>query len=114
MGELKKPIILAISIAILALMVNPVFAQGLIRIQPHSSYYGEPIMLSSPATFNVTVQSGDDATDPHIFLVMTKSCYDGLEDDVTVNWTNAITPELTITAWHEETESSVKVPPGAT
>jgi hypothetical protein len=109
---MKKIIISLVIMAFLALTVSPVLAEGLIRISPHGSYYGEPVMLTSPATFNVYIQSGPDATDPHIFLVMTEACYNGLTDDVEVNWTK--NDVITITAWNKETDNSVKVPPGTT
>lgn len=104
--------IVSISLAIIALLAiaSPVFAQDLIRITPHSSYYGEPIMLSSPATFSVYIQSGENAADPHIFLIMTETCYKGLTGSVTVNWTK--TDSITITTWNKETVNSKKVPPG--
>ena len=77
------------TITLLAFAANPVFGQvGTIRIEPHGSYYPDPIMLSSPATFNISVQrSADPTTDPHILLVMTNSCYHGLTGTVNVTWT---------------------------
>ena len=77
------------TITLLAFAANPVFGQvGTIRIEPHGSYYPDPIMLSSPATFNISVQrSADPTTDPHILLVMTNSCYHGLTGIVNVTWT---------------------------
>jgi hypothetical protein len=112
MEKMRK--ITSISIAVVALLAiaSPVFAQGLIRLTPHGSYYGQPIMLSSPATFSVYIQSGLNAADPHIFLVMTESSYKGLTGNVKVNWT--ITDSVTITTWHKETVNSKKVPPDTT
>jgi hypothetical protein len=78
------------AITFLAIAANPVFGQvGTIRIEPHGSYYPSPIMLSSPATFNISVvtQAADPTTDPHILLVMTNSCYHGLTGTVNVTWT---------------------------
>jgi len=77
------------TMTLLAITANPVFGQvGTIRIEPHGSYYPSPIMLSSPATFNISVQrSADPTTDPHILLVMTNSCYHGLTGTVNVTWT---------------------------
>lgn len=95
------------------LLVVPVFASGVgtIRIEPHGSYYPEPIMLLSPATFNVSVQPGGDPTcDPHLLLVMTSDSYNGLTGDVTVNWTDLV--DLTVTAWSMETVNENKVPSG--
>ena len=88
---MKRHILVGIiaTMTLLAITANPVFGQvGTIRIEPHGSYYPDPIMLSSPATFNISVQrSADPTTDPHILLVMTNSCYHGLTDDVNVTWT---------------------------
>ena len=46
---------------------------GSIRIEP-----AMPLMSDSSADFTIWVQGVDDADDPHILLVMTESCYDGL------------------------------------
>lgn len=66
-----------------------VFAEGggNIQLEPHSSYYPIPIMLSSPATFNVSTKSCQHtAYNPCIVLVMTNASYQGLTGDVTVEW----------------------------
>jgi len=79
--------ILLVSLAIIALLAiaGPVFA-ATIRIDPHSSTYPNAIMLTSPATFNISDVSKTDY-DPHILLVMTVASYNGLSGDVVVNWT---------------------------
>ena len=110
---MRKIVLLASAFLLLLFAVGPVFAPGAgtVRLEPHGSYYGLSVMLESPATFNVTVQSGGDPTcDPHIFLVMTAESYNGLTSDVTVNWTNSV--DLTITGWTMETENGNKVPSG--
>ncbi len=84
---------------------------GIIRIDPPL-----PIMSTSPATFTVWVQGTTDATNPHIFLVMTEASYDGLGgSDVVVSW-NLDASSITIpySQWQEETLNSVAVPPGST
>lgn len=83
--------------------------QGTIRIEPHSSYYPVPIMLSSPATFNISVMpSGDPTCDPHILLVMTNDTYNELSGPATVSWTGGT---LTITSWNgPETSNGKKIP----
>jgi hypothetical protein len=58
---------------------------GEIRIEPHGSYYPLPIMLASPATFNVSV-TAHTAYHPNILLVMTNASYQGLIGDVVVEW----------------------------
>jgi hypothetical protein len=109
MEKMKKIVLISLAIIALLAIAGPVFAQDLIRISPHSSYYGAPIMLTSPATFSVYLQNGADAQDPHIFLVMTETCYKGLTGNVKVNWTEI--DSLTITTWNKETVNSKKVPP---
>jgi len=107
---MKKLILIVIGLTLLAIATSPVLGQtGTIRIDP-----ALPVMLSSPADFEVWVQpSADPTTDSHILLVMTESCYNGLTGDVTVDWTGTSSP-LTIPTWHKETELSKKVPPGTT
>ena len=111
-----RKIIVILGIAALATMMlaSPVFAAS-IRIEPHGSYYGEPVMLTSPATFYVNLTEGakQETMDPHIFLAMPESSYDSLTGNVVVDWTKEGTPySLTITAWTKET-TNVQVPPGA-
>jgi len=83
---------------------------GTIRIDP-----AFPIMLSSPAEFEIWVQpSADPTNEPHIFLVMTESCFNGLSDTIplTVTWTGAGSP-LTIAKgeWNgPETDNGKKLP----
>ena len=98
-------IALAISTSIIALPVNA--GVGGIRIEPPL-----PIMTESPAVFTIYVQNGDTANDPHVFLVITESCYNGLMDDVTVSWGEGPGSLITITNWEEEPEDK-KIPPEA-
>jgi hypothetical protein len=105
MSAIKRKLVLPlVAILLLPLVVNVVFAVDLIRTDP-----ALPVMVDSPATFSVYIQSGDDASEPHIFLAMTESCYKGLTGDVTVDWPGNPTPK-TITNWNMETDNSVKVP----
>jgi hypothetical protein len=111
-----KLISLSIAIIVFAMVISPAFAQGTIRLEPHGSYYGQPVMLNSPATFyvNVTGASSNPTKDPHVFLTMTETSYNSLTGNVVVNWTNNGTPKsVTITTWHKETVNSVTVPPSA-
>jgi len=63
-----------------------------IRIEPHGSYYPLPIMLKSPATFNISVPVlALKAYHPHILLVMTNASYQSLKGQVLVNWTGGST-----------------------
>lgn len=116
---MRRILLSAVMLSLFAVIISPAFSElssggvGTIRIEPHGSYYGDPIMLNSPATFNISVMpSADPTCDPHIFLVMTNTSYYGLTDDVTVEWTGDSIADLTITSWHMETNNSVKVPPG--
>jgi len=111
-----KKVIVILGIAALAVMMlaGPAFAAS-IRIEPHGSYYGEPVMLTSPATFYVNLTNGaqQETMDPHIFLAMPETSYDSLTGNVVVNWTKEGTPySLTITTWNKET-TDAKVPPEA-
>jgi hypothetical protein len=81
---------------------------GSIRIDPPL-----PTMTKSPATFDVWVQGTGSAHQPHIFLVMTKACYEGLSGDVTVSWSGGSGGPVTVTGWKEETSNGVKVPTGS-
>jgi len=109
----QKIISLLPIIAFMALFITVVYAgTGGIRIDPPL-----PTGTESPASFNIWVQGKDEANDPHILLVITESCYQGLSDieDVVVSWptlqsVNIVKP----TDWTMETVNSVKVPPGTT
>jgi hypothetical protein len=78
------------AMAILALFACSAYAAcpgGELTITPHGSYYPLPIMLSSPATFNIASINSTVAVFPNIVLVMTQASYDGLTAPVVVNWT---------------------------
>ncbi len=113
---MKKRLIALTTVIAFALVIAPAFAIATIRVEPHGSYFGLPVMLSSPATFMVNLtegKSGNPTTDPHIFLVMTEDSFEGLTGDVVVNWTHEGSPvSITITSWTKETDNSVKLPPG--
>jgi hypothetical protein len=103
-----------LALVALALAISPALAAS-IRIDPHGSYFGLPIMISSPATFNVSIVggSGNPTTDAHVFLVMTETSFNSLTGDVTVAW-NGGADSVTIIAWTMESDNSVKVPPDTT
>ena len=67
----------------------PVWAggQGQIRIEPHAFDPPDPVMVESPATFNITVVE-HTAIDPQLLLVTTEACLDGLGVDgvILVSW----------------------------
>ena len=103
-------------VAIVLLATPLAFAEGgtgSIRIDPPL-----PDMSASPAEFIIWAQSGT-AYDPHIFLVITESCKNGLTGDTIVSWIGVSSP-LTIGEgdWiGPETNNSKKIPtpttPGA-
>ena len=103
----------SIAIIVFAMVISPAFALGTIRLEPHGSYYGQPVMLNSPAAFyvNVTGTSSNPTKDPHVFLIMTETSYKSLTGNVIVNWTHNGSENVTIATWHKETVNSVKTPP---
>jgi len=82
---MRRRIAVLALIAALAVIIVPAYA-ATIRIDPHSSGYPNAVMLSSPATFNISDVSKTDYN-PHILLVMTVASYNGLSGDVVVTWT---------------------------
>jgi hypothetical protein len=109
---MKRIFLLLIAILAISATSATAFAgTGSIRLDPHSSTYPQSIMLSSPATFNVTVQGADGAFDPHILLVMTNASYQGLSGNVTVNWTGG---QISIAPGDFIEPVGTKIPPGAT
>lgn len=109
---MRRRIAVLTLIAALALIIVPAYA-ATIRIDPHSSTYPNAVMLSSPATFNISDVSKTDY-DPHILLVMTVASYDGLSGDVVVTWTGgSITfhkTDFTLATFG----GGNKIPPGVT
>lgn len=80
---MKKSILLLAFALMLIIIPIAKAPTGTIRIDP-----ALPLMLESPADFEIWVQgAGNPTTDPHILLVMTEACYAGLTGDVVVTWT---------------------------
>jgi len=108
---MKKLALILLGISLLAMATSTVLGEGTIRISP-----ALPIMVGTEQTFEVWIQNGE-ATDPHLFLVMTDTCYDSLTS-VTVEWTGDGVADLTLvkTDFTEETDhtTGIKRPPGAT
>lgn len=94
---------------VFALTVIPIASAGTnsLRISP-----ALPALVSSPADFETWAESGS-ANDPHVFLVMTKACHDGLTGNVEVKWAAG---SITIqeTEWTQETDDGHKIPPSTT
>jgi len=83
---------------------------GSLRINPHWE-----VISASPAEFNVSTQTGV-AYDPHIFLVIPQSCYDGLSlsEDTTVTWIGGSPLTIAKGDWiGPEDSNGNKLPPGA-
>jgi hypothetical protein len=89
---MRRLITSVLAITLLALLSGTITARasmtatGALRINPHGSYYPEPIMLNSPATFNITAIDSKTVCNPNILLVMTNASYQGLTGDVMVEW----------------------------
>ena len=78
---------LGLTLNILAHSGSAPAAKSNIILDPHSTGYPNPVMLSSPATFSVNLSNKNAvAYDTRILLVMTKACYDGLSGPITVTW----------------------------
>jgi len=86
---MRKKLILFMIVTLLTI-VSPVFAIKTIRIEPHALDPPNPIMLESPATFNISVTE-HTAYNPQILLVMTEACKLGLTGNVLVEWNGAST-----------------------
>ena len=83
---LKKILIPLIAVTLCLVFAGQAYALGTIRIEPHAFESPDPMVVSSPATFKITVTE-HPAEDPQIFLVMTKACHEGLTGNVVVTWT---------------------------
>jgi hypothetical protein len=100
---------LVIILSLVSLVVPRAYCgAGQLKISP-----ALPTEAQSPATFETWVQGNGKATDPHLFLVMTELCYNGLTGNVKIEWTGG---SITIpnSGWTGESDNSKKVPPGTT
>jgi hypothetical protein len=97
-----KILIPLMAVMLLVAVAGPVYALGTIRIEPSN-----PTMVSSPATFNISVTE-HPADDPHILLVMTKACHNGLTGNVEVTWSGG---SQSFPAADFTTATTGKVPP---
>jgi hypothetical protein len=99
---MKRKVIILTLLAV-ALFASPMAVNatgvGSLRITPHGSYYPLPVMLKSPATFNITATDHSTGYDPIILLVMTDECYKGLTGEVTVQYSGG---------WRNFTKSDFK------
>lgn len=112
---MRRQIAILTVIVALALLIVPAYA-ATIRIDPNSSGYPNAVMLTSPATFNISDVSKTDY-DPHIFLVMTNASYDGLSGSVTVAWTGGSGGSIVFQKadfTYAAKAVTTKIPPGVT
>lgn len=111
---MKKLLLIAFAMMLIIIpSVRAGQATGSIRIDP-----ALPIMLTSPANFEIWVQPGGNPThDVNILLVMTQASFDGwtAPEDFVVSWSGAGSP-LTIAkaAFTDVTENSERVPDSGT
>jgi len=84
--------------------------KGILRIDPPL-----PTMLDSPADFRIYVQQKDVTVySPHIFLVMTEACRNGLKGPVTVAWSYlSLSGTITINTAEWTKPTTKKIPPSA-
>jgi hypothetical protein len=86
-------------------------ATGTIRIGPDVW----PVMVPSPADFEVWVEGGGDpTTHPHVLLVMTEDCWNGLTGDVVVSWPGDSASFNKMTNFTGVMSNSEYVPPSGT
>jgi len=103
---LKKLGLLLLSLALLLVAVPCVKAQtGTIRIDPVW-----PIMLASPADFEIWVEgAGDPTSSPNVLLAMTEGCYNGwTAGNVVVSWGGSV--NFAKADFTGVTDNSLKVP----
>jgi len=106
---MKKAILIPIMMLILS-FASPAFActgTGQIRINP-----ALPLTLKSPATFTVSVTTGESYS-PHLFLVITTACYNGLKGNVVVTWKGGSVTFLK-SDFAPDNKNGDKIPPGTT
>jgi len=107
-----------LSLALLLATVPNVKAQtGTIRIEtPDGEYW--PVMVGSPATFEIWVEgTGSIPTnDPHILLVMTEACLNGIDpaDKVVVSWLGGTPLEFSKGDFDPITDNDADVPDSGT
>ena len=111
---MKKPILSLLAITVVLATVSFAFAgnaTGTIRLGPDIW----PVMVASPAVFDIWVEgAGDPTNQPHVLLVMTEDCWNGLTGDVVVNWTGDSVSFNKMTNFTGVTDNSAKVPPSGT
>jgi hypothetical protein len=104
--KMKKLLLIALILAIGAVSIASA-GVGSIKIDPYW-----PEMVASPATFETWVEGGSGpAYDPHVLVVITQECYNGLSGDVLLDDSLGT---VHISAFTAVTDNSEKVPTGHT
>lgn len=107
---MRKSILLLLAITVVLAAASFAYAQpatGTIRIGPDVW----PVSVPSPADFEIWVEGGGDPTyDPHVLLVMTEDCWNGLTGDVVVSWDGNSTSFNKLTDFTGVWENSAYVP----
>lgn len=88
---MKRSVLVVLTVIIAASLMPALVsakATGGLRIMPFSEDgFPNPIMLTSPATFNISTTNGAPTSYfPHILLVMSDASHNGLTGDVVVEW----------------------------
>lgn len=111
---MKKPILSLLAITVILATVPFAFAgnaTGTIRLGPDIW----PVMVASPAVFDIWVEGAGDPTNyPHVLLVMTEDCWNGLTGDVVVSWDGDSASFNKMTNFTGVTDNSAYVPPSGT
>ncbi len=109
MSKSKSLLIFALLLAVVSVPLAKA-ETGTIRIEP-----ALPLMIESPASFEIWVQgAGDPTFEPHLLLVMTETSFDGwLVGDLEVSWTGGSTSFSKADFTYAD-ELSAKVPPSGT
>ena len=101
---MKKRIASLVIIALASILVAPVLAVGQINVSPSAD---EGITVTSPADFTVNMGDSKTSYDPHIFLVMTEDCFDGLNSAINITWDGG---SLVVTSGDFNYESGLEEP----
>ena len=108
--------IMLVALAITMVLATGTFAYagnatGTIKLGPEVW----PVMVPSPADFEIWVEgAGDPTYHPHVLLVMTEDCWNGLTGDVVVSWSGGSVSFNKVTNFTGATDNSAHVPPSGT
>lgn len=86
-------IIIITSVLISSTVIAP-SGPGVVRIEPHSSGYPDPVMQQSPASFNLSTQS-KTLINGKLLFVITEDCWGGL-GSIRVHWDDLYIPDCVL------------------